>query len=167
MCSSDLVDRAWREAEHHLEIARRLGKDAPPREDLFLSPAEWQVRRNTFPRLILSDPNPDIQIGFFPPERVDRDLGRLRGMLGHGTPTLILCDNDGQRERLDELLEDNGFRPAGTTLTVGALDGGFVMPTLRILTDHEIFRRARRLRRTRRYRQAAPSTVTGTLALGD
>ena len=161
------VDRAWREAEHHLEIARRLGEDAPPREELFLSPAEWQSRRNAFPRLILRDPAPDIQIGFFPPERVDRDLGRLRGMLGHGTPTLILCDNDGQRERLDELLEDNGFRPAGTTLTVGALDGGFVMPTLRILTDHEIFRRARRLRRTRRYRQAAPSTVTGTLALGD
>ncbi len=113
------VDRAWREADHHLEIARRLGEDAPPREDLFLSPAEWQSRRNAFPRLILRDPSPDIQIGFFPPERVDRDLGRLRGMLGHGTPTLILCDNEGQRERLDELLEDNGFRPAGTTLTVG------------------------------------------------
>ncbi len=53
------------------------------------------------------------------------------------------------------------------SLTVGALDGGFVMPTLRVLTDHEIFRRARRLRRTRRYRQAAPSTVTGTLEVGD
>jgi transcription-repair coupling factor (superfamily II helicase) len=116
---------------------------------------------------VLRDEPADLQVGFFPPEKVDRDLNRLRAMLGHGTPTLILCDNEGQRERLDELLEDNGFRPAGTTLVVGALDGGFVMPTLRVLTDHEIFRRARRLRRSRRYRQAAPSTVTGTLALGD
>ena len=32
--------------------------------------------------------------------------------------------------------------------------GGFVLPTVRVLTDHEIFRRARRLRRPRRYRAA-------------
>ena len=41
------------------------------------------------------------------------------------------------------------------------------MPSLRVLTDHEIFRRARRLRRPRRYRQAAPSAATGALTLGD
>ncbi|MBL0178841.1 MAG: transcription-repair coupling factor [Gemmatimonadetes bacterium] len=161
------VERAWREAEHHLEIARRLGEETPPRSDLFLDPAAWKTRRESFARLLLRDDPADVQLGFFPPERVDRDLGRLRGLLGHGTPTLILCDNEGQRERLDELLEENGFRPSGCTLVVGALDGGFVMPTLRVLTDHEIFRRARRLRRTRRYRQAAPNTVTGALSLGD
>ena len=36
-----------------------------------------------------------------------------------------------------------------------------------MLTDHEIFRRARRLRRARRYRQAAPSSATGALTDGD
>ena len=41
------------------------------------------------------------------------------------------------------------------------------MPGLRVLTDHEIFRRARRLRRARRYRQAAPSGATGALVQGD
>lgn len=161
------VERAWREAEHHLDIARRLGEEVPARADLFVEPAAWLARRAAFARLVLGQEPADLQLGFFPPERVDRDLGRLRALLGHGTPTLILCDNEGQRERLDELLEEKGFRPAGTTLMVGALDGGFVMPTLRVLTDHEIFRRARRLRRARRYRQAAPSTVTGTLSLGD
>src|SRR6185503_9359542 len=55
----------------------------------------------------------------------------------------------------------------GAMLAIGALDGGFVMPSLRVLTDHEIFRRARRLRRPRRYRQAAPSFATGALTLGD
>jgi transcription-repair coupling factor (superfamily II helicase) len=162
------VDRAWREAEHHLDVARRLGEHAPSRDDLFVAPDEWRRRVGTFARLLLRDEPAEIQLGFFPPDRVDRDLNRLRGLLGHGTPTLILCDNDGQRERLDELLEDHGGgRPAGTALVVGALDGGFVMPTLRVLTDHEIFRRARRLRRSRRYRQAAPSTITGALSLGD
>jgi transcription-repair coupling factor (superfamily II helicase) len=40
-------------------------------------------------------------------------------------------------------------------LAIGVLDGGFVLPGLRILTDHEIFRRERRIRRARRY-------ITGT-----
>lgn len=161
------VERAWREADHHREVARRLGENPPPREELFLAPEIWRARLDRFARLVLAEEPVELQVGFFPPEPVNRDLSRLRGMLGHGTPTLILCDNDGQRERLDELLEDRGERPAGTTLVVGSLDGGFVMPTLRVLTDHEIFRRARRLRRPRRYRQAAPSTITGTLSLGD
>src|SRR5690242_17219850 len=30
------VDRAWAEAAHHLDVARRLGEDAPSREDLFV-----------------------------------------------------------------------------------------------------------------------------------
>ena len=45
----------------------------------------------------------------------------------------------------------------GRRSSVGALDGGFVMPTLRVLTDHEIFRRARRLR------AAAPLPPGGAL----
>ncbi|MGH7583125.1 MAG: CarD family transcriptional regulator, partial [Gemmatimonadales bacterium] len=161
------VERAWREAEHHLEVARRLGEDVPRRDDLFVAPDDWRTRLGGFARFVLRDETCDLQLGFFPPERIDRDLQRLRSLLGAAQPTLILCDNEGQRERLDELLEVNGYRPAGTTLLVGALDGGFVMPTLRVLTDHEIFRRARRLRRTRRYRQAAPTGVTGALAIGD
>jgi transcription-repair coupling factor (superfamily II helicase) len=69
---------------------------------------------------------------------------------------------------MDELLESDNGRPGpSATLAVGALEGGFLMPTLRVLTDHEIFRRARRLRRARRYRQAAPSAATGALTVGD
>ncbi|MGH7671436.1 MAG: transcription-repair coupling factor, partial [Gemmatimonadales bacterium] len=52
------------------------------------------------------------------------------------------------------------------TLAVGALDGGFVLPALRVLTDHEIFRRARRLRRPRRYRSVASSAAARPLAAG-
>jgi transcription-repair coupling factor (superfamily II helicase) len=48
---------------------------------------------------------------------------------------------------------------------VGALDGGFVLPALRVLTDHEVFRRARRLRRARRYRAALAGTGAGAGAL--
>ena len=164
---ADEVSRAWREAEHHLEIARKLGEDVPSRDAIFEEPGRWRERLGDFARLVTRDDSPDLQFGFFPPERIDRDLNRLRSLL-HGTPpTLILCDNEGQLERLEELLEDGGRRAVNAQLAIGALDGGFVMPSLRVLTDHEIFRRARRLRRARRYRQAAPSGATGTLSAGD
>jgi len=167
---ADEVARAWQEAEHHLEIARRLGEDAPARDAIFEAPERWRARIAAFPRLVLRDDVPDLQMGFLPPERVDRDLNRLRALLAGSPATLILCDNEGQLERMDELLEDGGRRAGGrssATLAVGALDGGFLLPTLRVLTDHEIFRRARRLRRARRYRQAAPSAATGAMAAGD
>jgi transcription-repair coupling factor (superfamily II helicase) len=164
---ADEVSRAWREAEHHLEIARKLGEDVPSRDAIFEEPERWRGRLGDFARLVTRDESPDLQFGFFPPERIDRDLNRLRSLL-HGSPsTLILCDNEGQLERLEELLEDGGRRAVNAQLAIGALDGGFVMPLLRVLTDHEIFRRARRLRRARRYRQAAPSGATGALSAGD
>ncbi|MGE5092314.1 MAG: transcription-repair coupling factor [Bacillota bacterium] len=164
---ADEVARAWNEAAHHLDVARRLGEDVPARELIFEEPAAWVSRLAAFPRLVLRDEPADLQMGFFPPERVDRDLNRLRALLAGSPPTLILCDNDGQLERMEELLDDDGRRAANATLAVGALEGGFVLPSLRVLTDHEIFRRARRLRRTRRYRQAAPSAATGALTIGD
>jgi transcription-repair coupling factor (superfamily II helicase) len=169
----DEVTRAWNEAEHHLEVARRLGEEVPRRDAIFQEPAHWRTRIESFPRLLLRDERVDLQFGFFPPERVDRDLNRLRALLGSEIPTLILCDNEGQLERMEELLDPalatgpSRFRSSNATLAIGALEGGFVMPTLRVLTDHEIFRRARRLRRSRRYHEAAPSSATGTLTVGD
>ncbi|MDQ3137655.1 MAG: transcription-repair coupling factor, partial [Gemmatimonadota bacterium] len=163
----DEVRRAWNEAQHHLDVARRLGEDVPGRDDILEPPERWEERIGAFPRLLLRDDRVDLQFGFFPPERIDRDLNRLRALLFGAPPTLILCDNEGQLERLEELLEEGSRGGTRATLAIGALDGGFVMPTLRVLTDHEIFRRARRLRRARRYRQAAPSAATGALAEGD
>jgi transcription-repair coupling factor (superfamily II helicase) len=162
----DEVQRAWREAEHHLDVARRLGEEVPSRQAILEPPEEWCGRVETFPRLLLRDQQTDLQFGFFPPDRIDRDLNRVRALIATAPPTLILCDNEGQLERMEELLEE-GRQAARATLAIGALDGGFIMPSLRVLTDHEIFRRARRLRRPRRYRQAAPSAATGALTEGD
>lgn len=164
--NAEEVARAWREAEHHLEVARRLGEDPPARAGIFLSPEQWGAALHRFAHLTLCEEPVDLQAGFFPPEKIDRDVKRLRSLLDGGLATLILCDNEGQLERLSELLDEHG-RPGGAMLAVGALDGGFVMPALRVMTDHEVFRRARRLRRVRRYRQAAPTVVAGTLASGD
>ncbi|MEP6744132.1 MAG: transcription-repair coupling factor, partial [Gemmatimonadota bacterium] len=160
------VTRAWHEAEHHLEVARRMGEGVPGRDAILESPESWRTLLARFGRLTLRDDPSELMLGFLPPERIDRDLGKLRAVLSGDQATVILCDNEGQRERLDDLLSE-GSRPVGAALKVGALDGGFVMASLRVLTDHEIFRRARRLRRPRRYRTAAPTAATGALVSGD
>jgi transcription-repair coupling factor (superfamily II helicase) len=160
------IARSWREAEHHLDVARRLGEEVPARADLFEAPEGWSRRLGSFARLVARGLTPELNAGFLPPEPVERDMRRLRNLLGGDIPTLVLCDNEGQLERLDELLNEGAGR-LNATLAIGALDGGFMMRSLRVFTDHEIFRRARRLRRSRRYRQAAPSAATGQLSAGD
>jgi transcription-repair coupling factor (superfamily II helicase) len=155
------VNRAWADAAHHLDVARRLGEDPPAREELFMEPGQWRERLARFGRVAVGVRETDQRFPLAPPEPVERDLKRLRQLVANPPATVILCDNEGQLERLEELLGEDR-----ATLAVGALDGGFVLPALRVLTDHEIFRRARRLRRPRRYRSAASAAAQRPLALG-
>ncbi|OGU00809.1 MAG: transcription-repair coupling factor, partial [Gemmatimonadetes bacterium GWC2_71_10] len=161
------VARAWQEAEHRAAVARRMGEDVPPRGDLLLDPAAWRAARERFARLALGGAGPFAGVlPFGPAPDIARDLARVRPAAG--ATTLILCDNEGQLERLDELLSGPHDRlPEGVVLAIGALDGGFTLPVLTVLTDHEIFRRARRLRRPRRYRQAPPAALGAALTAGD
>src|SRR5690606_34725951 len=61
--------------------------------------------------------------------------------------------------------------PDGVTLALGAIAHGFVLegaePPVRVLTDHEIFQRDRRLRRTRRFRGAVALESLSQLHPGD
>ena len=156
------VERTWADAAHHLEVARRLGEEPLAREELFLEPAAWHARLGVFARVAINAGDAAVRFSLAPPEAVDRDMRRLRQIVAGAPPTVILCDNEGQLERLEELLGSDR-----ATLAIGALDGGFILPGLRILTDHEIFRRARRIRRPRRYRTAAPTAATRALEPGD
>jgi len=166
--------RTWDEAQHHIDLARRRGEDVTSRDELYQSPAD---ALHTLARFgtILDGGTADAGALMFPlrpPEAIDRDMGRLVRLVGDGVPTLILCDNAGQAERLEELLSDG--RSAGTpaTLVVGVLDGGFLIPPstgdgLRVLTDHEIFRRERRIRRARKYGSAISLETITALKPGD
>ncbi|MGH7677609.1 MAG: transcription-repair coupling factor [Gemmatimonadaceae bacterium] len=151
------LQRTWGEAAHHIDLARRRGEDVPDRDELFESPAALVKEVVAFGAIEEAVASEDAEI-VFPlrePERIGRDIPQLRGIVRDPLRTIILCDNAGQADRLDELLSDGG-QPSPAALTVGVLQGGFVVPSpdgtgLRILTDHEIFRRERRIRRARRY----------------
>ncbi|HET9947653.1 MAG TPA: transcription-repair coupling factor, partial [Longimicrobiales bacterium] len=106
---------------------------------------------------------------------VKRDMERLAGYLREGAArghrTLLLCDNDGQLQRLEEILGGPGRIPPGTSLGLGTLGEGFELlssdPPLRVLDDHEIFRRSRRLRRSRRFRGSVALESLAQLTPGD
>jgi transcription-repair coupling factor (superfamily II helicase) len=154
------LKRTWEEAAHHLDLARRRGEDVDSREELFEAPEHAAATLSSFGSVRLVDPTAEEADVAFPlraPEAIDRDIRRLRKLVRDGIPTIVLCDNEGQAERLDELLNEDAWEPSPAALAVGALGGGFVLPPadrergLRVLTDHEIFRRERRVRRARRY----------------
>ncbi|MDB4875495.1 MAG: transcription-repair coupling factor [Gemmatimonadetes bacterium] len=180
------LKRTWDDAQHHIELARRRGEDVPSRDELFESPEVTlkAIRRlGTINAVDEGEAEPDIVFPIRPPEAIDRDIKQLKRLVRDGLPTVILCDNEGQAERLDELLSDEYSGPSPAALSIGVLDGGFVVPGsgkgdagratsssslgLRILTDHEIFRRERRIRRARRYISGTAALDTLSLKNGD
>ena len=175
--------RTWEDAQHHIDLARRRGEDVPKRDELFDAPDVTLAAIRKLGRIAAVDAGeaePDITFPIRPPEAVDRDIRQLKRLVRDGVPTIILCDNEGQAERLDELLTDDDRSPSPAALSIGVLDGGFVIPGgasisgfaesgrgLRLLTDHEIFRRERRIRRVRRYISGAAALDTVSLKNGD
>jgi transcription-repair coupling factor (superfamily II helicase) len=180
------VRRTWDEAQHHINLARRRGEDTPGRSELYTTPEEAVDRISALGIIEIfsaqaidshaefaSEENPAARFDFpvVLPEEIHRDMKRLREIVSDGIPTVILCDNNGQAERLEELLGERGAR-AG--LAIGVLHGGFIIPPwgmqhagLRVLTDHEIFRRERRIRRARKYTTGSSIETLTALTPGD
>jgi transcription-repair coupling factor (superfamily II helicase) len=169
------LNRTWK---HACELRQELleqGQEPPPVEGLFLPPEVANRHLEAFPLIVLEgEKGQELDLETDPPPQIDRDMALLRAFLvegaARGHQTLILCDNDGQVQRLEEILSESGM-PPGTQLGIGALEGGFLLncsvPPLRILTDHEVFRRSRRLRRSRQFRGAAALESLAQLTPGD
>src|SRR2546425_11723505 len=72
------VERAWAEAAHHLDVARRLGEEPPAREALFVDPAAWRAPPARFPPIARGPAPARGRVPLAAPEPVDRDIKRLR-----------------------------------------------------------------------------------------
>ncbi|MYH52087.1 MAG: hypothetical protein F4139_03940, partial [Gemmatimonadetes bacterium] len=169
--------RLWRRTETRYREALRDHNPATPPATLFLAPDALAERLARFPHLTFVEEHvgsPVFQARR--PPAFERRMSRLRSFLAgaaaRGAETCILCDNDGQARRLDDLVADRrGQPPPGCHLVVGSLASGFCVedrqPSVNILTDHEIFRRDRKLRRGRRFRGAAALESLAQLSPGD
>jgi transcription-repair coupling factor (superfamily II helicase) len=103
-----------------------------------------------------------------PAEPLQRSIERLKGHLAelgaNGIDPVILCDNQGQRDRLFEMLGDTG-----ATLGVGLISAGFTLKHagLAVLTDHEIFSRYKRRRRRLKKTGGLSIAELSALKVGD
>jgi transcription-repair coupling factor (superfamily II helicase) len=157
------LETAEREAERLEPDARGKSPHLPQREALFDPPDRAIARLGSFQRMESrvtfqgGEPKPAISIDARPQPSFGRKLDLLRGELRRleelGYERVIVCDNRGQAERLEEILGEGVV-----SVDVGALTSGFVLPPakLAVFTDHEIFARYRR----RRGRRSAPSRAT-------
>ena len=125
--SSRNCARTWDEAEHHLELARRRGEDVSSREDLFLPPGQAAATLHALGTIVLHARRSRRRAAsaLLAPEPINRDIKRLARLVRDGTPTVILCDNEGQAERLEELLGGDVGGPSPAALVIGVLHGGF------------------------------------------
>ncbi|GJM43646.1 MAG: transcription-repair-coupling factor [Gemmatimonadota bacterium] len=91
---------------------------------------------------------------------------RLRGLLDDGSQVHLLCDNQGQLSRLEEMLEELAGR---IRLAIAPIRNGFSLPSraLVVLTDHELFARTARRYRAFRHGGGAPIHDYATLRKGD
>ena len=103
-----------------------------------------------------------------PAEPLQRSMERLRNhiaeLMARDVEPVILCDNAGQRDRLREMIGDEG-----ATLGVGLVSAGFTLPSagLAVLTDHEIFARYRRRRRRLKKTGGLSIAELSVLRVGD
>ncbi|HEV8128695.1 MAG TPA: transcription-repair coupling factor [Candidatus Eisenbacteria bacterium] len=156
------VEIAEREAERLEKDAREKASHLPARDALFESPEQVDARLKRYRRIesalttregasksevVSLDARPQPSFG----RKLDLLRGELRRLSELGVTRIILCDNRGQAERLEELLGD-GL----ADIVVGDLSAGFVLPGAKLaaFTDHEIFARYRR-RRARKLRASA------------
>jgi len=173
----DSPAEVWQESENVLqeaeyEFSRTSEEDRtmPPTE-LYDSVSHIRDRLANF-RLLAHGPltGGKLDVGIRPQETLGPELIALRRKLSEyalgGYHSFILCDNEGQARRLEELLENI---PKSVHIGVGALHGGFVFQEahLAVFTDHQIFNRYRRRHRFWKFRGGAAISSYSALSVGD
>jgi transcription-repair coupling factor (superfamily II helicase) len=169
-------ERTWARVRELYASLVESGSTPHEPSELFVPPTELRALLASQPRLDLppgTDSEPRLDSAL--PPVIDRDVEVLEAYLREGAATgqrtLLLCDNDGQLVRLEEILGGPGRIPPGTQLGIGTLATGFELRSsdtpLRVLNDHEIFRRSRRVRRSRHFRGAVALESLAQLTPGD
>ncbi len=171
------VRKTWDRVQSVGSEYRRLGREVPEPESLMLNPEAFAAARALHHSIELSEVggDPQLDLEATPTPTIDRDMLRLRQLLEagaeQGLSSVVLCDNAGQMERLDEILVESGGMPDNSELATGSVARGFEVGKgalrIRVFTDHEVFRRSRRIRRSRRFRGAVALESLSQLQSGD
>jgi len=139
-------------------------KELDPPGHLFVAPDIYRSAITNYPVITFGgltaekDPDWTFRLNASPQPDFNGSISLLRKNISElslqGYDIYILCDNEGQRDRFDELLEEPGkkFR---YHLSVDSIHEGFILKDkgLAVYTDHQIFNRYHRPK-TRRKKHA-------------
>ncbi len=153
-------DRVVSEAARFRERLERHLPDPPPTGEIWADESVWKPvpksATRVWMRTFRSSVGHVVDCGATGPPAVGGSIPRLSDELHNFEKNefdvVIACDNEGQRQRLGELLED---RHPMVSLVHPALHGGFVLPDVHfaLLTEHEIFGRHKARYRRRRFQE--------------
>jgi transcription-repair coupling factor (superfamily II helicase) len=153
-------DKIAAEAQRFYERTARYLPDPPPLADIWGAESAWKELpgkgHRVWMRTFRSSAADALDCGAIAPPAmaasVEHLAGELFGFAKNEFDVVIACDNEGQRRRLGELLEE---RHPLVELTYPALHNGFVLPDvqLAVLTEHEIFNRHKSRYRRRRFQE--------------
>lgn len=167
-------DRIMAEAQRfHERLSRRMEK--PPLPETILGETRiWDgdsgQARKVWMRSFQAKGTDALDLGAMSPPAVGSNIDRLHAELfdfaKNETDVVIACDNEGQRRRLHDLLED-GY--SSVRLIYPGLHGGFVLPDARfaVLTEHEIFQRHKSRYHHRKFQEGLALSSYTQLKKGD
>ncbi|MCA9784269.1 MAG: transcription-repair coupling factor [Candidatus Cloacimonetes bacterium] len=171
----DHLDFFHREAQHNWDTLGS-GQDGEwPPELKYLRPAEVLNSLVSFQRVELHPAAVAEGINFSSRQQesfqrnVKLLVESLQELHGEGYALYLLCDNNGQRERMEELLEECGLAAGIVKVSIGSLREGYVSRDSRtaVFTDHQVFNRPKARRNPRRFRRATMLRKIDNLEPGD
>ncbi len=167
--------------EEAKELFRDKSKDAELRdpEELFLYPEEYREAVTGYKKVHLGGFTSDQEVDYrfrleaSPQPDFNGSIKLLREDIQklslQGYDTYILCDNEGQRDRFEELLGEPG-EELRYHLSIDTIHEGFILKEkgLAVYTDHQIFNRYHRPRiRKRKYQGGISFKELKDLNIGD
>ncbi|MBD3298092.1 MAG: transcription-repair coupling factor, partial [candidate division Zixibacteria bacterium] len=167
-------DKIIGEAERFRDRTRLRLPDPPPVEAIWGEEHTWKRpsarAHRVWMRTFRGSSDTVIDFGATGPPAIMGNVEQLHAeivrLAADDTDTIIACDNEGQRRRLDELLE---HRYTSLRLIYPTVHGGFVLPDAKValLTEHEIFKRHRTRYRRREFQEGMALSSYTQLRKGD
>lgn len=159
LVQSEIDDRFTEAAEKYEQLAEK--EDKLPPEQLFVNAEQFEQSLDGCAKLCMGGFSKErkadwsFRLDASPQPDFNGNIKLLREDIRHlskqGFDTYILCDNDGQRDRFEELLDDPS-KDLRYHLSVETIHKGFLLNEqgLAVYTDHQIFNRYHRPKVRRR-----------------
>ncbi|HHI02730.1 MAG TPA: DEAD/DEAH box helicase, partial [candidate division Zixibacteria bacterium] len=170
-CSSQ-IESILDIASERYELLKDIPAASP--EQVYLAGNEFTSQLESFQNVALSGAsnidNSDVNFHTLPQEFFSTNLAymknRLKELYYDGFQLSILCENQGQKERIGEIIDDI---EVPVELSVSRLSSGFAEVELKqwYLTDHQLFSRHRKKRTFRRFREGIALSSYTSLNPGD